>query len=197
MGLAASQARMLLLVARKSDLEYRGQMINQRRLRIASQTESIAKTYSDAISNRTLKLKETVDGSTKEYNLDKTKFQSLANGFKLNYDSSVSSTPSAEQIEAGLRSGKYTITDSSGTKVDWRSDPDVMNYFNDRLYTEDDAQAEAIYEYKSKQLQTEDKKLEMELKNIDTQHQAIQTEVDAVKKVIDKNVESSFKTFNA
>lgn len=42
-----------------------------------------------------------------------------------------------------------------------------------------------------------DKLYDMELKNIDTEHQAIQTEIDSVKKVIDKNIERSFKIFQA
>lgn len=44
-------------------------------------------------------------------------------------------------------------------------------------------------------LQQQDKILEMQLKQIDTQHQACQTEIDAVKKVIEKNIEGTFKTF--
>lgn len=44
-------------------------------------------------------------------------------------------------------------------------------------------------------VQAQDKSLELKLKNCDTEHNAVQTEIDAVKKVIDKAVESSFKTF--
>lgn len=43
--------------------------------------------------------------------------------------------------------------------------------------------------------QQQDKILEMQLKNLDTQHQAVQTEIDSVKKVIEKNVDGTFKTF--
>jgi predicted nucleic acid-binding Zn-ribbon protein len=46
-------------------------------------------------------------------------------------------------------------------------------------------------------IQTQDKNLELKLKQLDTEQNAISTEIDAVKKVISKNVESSFKTFNA
>ena len=46
-------------------------------------------------------------------------------------------------------------------------------------------------------IQIQDKNLELKLKQLDTEQNAIQTEMDAVKKVISKNVESSFKTFNA
>ena len=44
-------------------------------------------------------------------------------------------------------------------------------------------------------LHADDRVLEMELDNIDTQHNTVQTEIDAVKKVIDKNVDMTFKTF--
>lgn len=44
-------------------------------------------------------------------------------------------------------------------------------------------------------IQQQDKTLELKLKQCDTEQQAISTEMDAVKKVIDKNVEATFKTF--
>lgn len=48
---------------------------------------------------------------------------------------------------------------------------------------------------KEEAYQAQDRSLEMELKNIDTQHSAVQTEIDAVKKIIEKNIEATFKTF--
>lgn len=44
-------------------------------------------------------------------------------------------------------------------------------------------------------LEQQDKTLELRLKQLDTEQSALQTEMDAVSKVIDKNVESTFKTF--
>ncbi len=44
-------------------------------------------------------------------------------------------------------------------------------------------------------IQTEDRNLELRLKQLDTEQEAIQTEMDAVQKVIEKNTESTFKTF--
>jgi uncharacterized protein involved in exopolysaccharide biosynthesis len=44
-------------------------------------------------------------------------------------------------------------------------------------------------------LQSLDKALELQLRRVDSQHDAVQTEIDAVKKVIGKNIESTFKTF--
>ena len=44
-------------------------------------------------------------------------------------------------------------------------------------------------------VQAQDKNLELRLKQLDTEQDAIQTEMDAVQKVIEKNTESTFKTF--
>ena len=44
-------------------------------------------------------------------------------------------------------------------------------------------------------IQEVDKRLEMLLKRVDTQREAVQTEIQAVDKVLDKNIEYSFKTF--
>lgn len=52
MGMAASQARVLLLTSRKSDLEFRAQNITQRKMLLSMQTEDIANEYTRAISNR-------------------------------------------------------------------------------------------------------------------------------------------------
>jgi capsule polysaccharide export protein KpsE/RkpR len=44
-------------------------------------------------------------------------------------------------------------------------------------------------------IQAIDKALELQLRRVDTQRDAVQTEIDAVKKVIGKNIASTFKTF--
>lgn len=46
-----------------------------------------------------------------------------------------------------------------------------------------------------KLIQSQDQTLEVRLKNIDTEHKALDTEMEAIKKVLEKNIESSFKTF--
>lgn len=48
---------------------------------------------------------------------------------------------------------------------------------------------------KTEIIQQEDRTLELRLKQLDTEQEALQTEMDAVKKVIDKNIEQTFKTF--
>ncbi|MBE7712754.1 MAG: hypothetical protein E7Z87_03325 [Cyanobacteria bacterium SIG26] len=48
---------------------------------------------------------------------------------------------------------------------------------------------------KTEQIQTEDRTLELRLKALDTEQNSLQTEMDAVHKIISKNIESTFKTF--
>lgn len=72
---------------------------------------------------------------------------------------------------------------------------DAMNqyYFDQSSYEQTLNEINA----KTSVIQQQDKGLELQLKQLDTEQSAISTEIDAVKKVISKNVESSFKTFNA
>ena len=44
-------------------------------------------------------------------------------------------------------------------------------------------------------IQAQDKNLELRLKQLDTEQDAISQEMEAIQKVIDKNTESTFKTF--
>ncbi|HIS74966.1 TPA: hypothetical protein IAA86_08115, partial [Candidatus Galligastranaerophilus intestinavium] len=44
-------------------------------------------------------------------------------------------------------------------------------------------------------IQQQDRTLELRLKQLDTEQEALKTEMDAVQEVIQKNVESTFKTF--
>ena len=50
---------------------------------------------------------------------------------------------------------------------------------------------------KTSKLQEEDRTLELRLRQLDTEQKALSTEMDAVKGVIQKNIESTFKTFSS
>jgi len=59
------------------------------------------------------------------------------------------------------------------------------------------AKAEARYEATMADIEVKDKQFDLQLKNVDTEHAAVQTEMDSVKKVIDGNIEKTFKMFQA
>ena len=96
-----------------------------------------------------------------------------------------------------------TITDNEGntyittatTETDNEAYDDAYNQYQYNQYVYDQKQNEINASIKI--LQAQDKSLELRLSNLDTQHTAIQTELEAVKKVMSKNIDNSFKTFNA
>lgn len=67
--------------------------------------------------------------------------------------------------------------------------------FNAVTNLEPDSPAAIQMQLRINALQSLDKSLELQLRRVDTQQQAVQTEIDAVQKVIDKNIDMSFKTF--
>ena len=92
--------------------------------------------------------------------------------------------------ESGTRYELTTTTESDDAAYN-----DAMNqyYYDKAQYDQKVQEVNAKIEI----IQVQDKNLELKLKQLDTEQNAISTEMDAVKKVISKNVESSFKTFNA
>ena len=64
------------------------------------------------------------------------------------------------------------------------------------LDTTDDAAAEAKFEKQQADIETKDKKLELTLNELESERNALHTEIESVQKVIDDNVESTFKIFS-
>jgi len=127
MGMIASQGRFLMLTAKKSDVEFAGQQINQARMVLANKSAAV----NNSILSAPVPTMADFNGDTAAYETAKAAYDTQ------------------------------------------------MNNFNNDLAP----------------LQLQDKKLELQLKALDTEQQAISTELDAVSKVIDKNIEGSFKTF--
>lgn len=87
---------------------------------------------------------------------------------------------------------EYSLTTS--TQTDQDAYQDAMNEYEHQKYLYD----QAVQDINSKIeiIQAEDKNLELRLKQLDTEQEAIQTEIEAVQKVVDKNIETSFKIFS-
>ena len=88
---------------------------------------------------------------------------------------------------------KVTYALTTETATDQAAYEDAMNQYQYDKYEYD----QAIQEINAKIeiVQAQDKDLELRLKQLDTEQRAISTEIDAVSQVIQKNTESSFKTF--
>ena len=107
----------------------------------------------------------------------------------IEYDSSGRAT--SLQLEGS--SVVYSLKASSVT--DENAYNDAMNQYNyeQQLYEKKVQDINA----RTEQIQTEDRTLELRLKALDTEQNALQTEMDAVHKIISKNIESTFKTFES
>lgn len=81
--------------------------------------------------------------------------------------------------------------DTNWSKVTWSSCSDIEEDSDDAYVTKQ----EAKYQAEMSKIEAKDKKFDLQLKNIDTEHNAVQTEIESVQKVIDKNIERSFKIF--
>ena len=85
----------------------------------------------------------------------------------------------------------YALTTATVTDDDAYNDAMNQYEYDKALYDADIQEINAKIEI----IQSEDKDLELRLKQLDTEQNAITNEIEAVNKVIEKNVESSFKTF--
>ena len=94
-------------------------------------------------------------------------------------------------LEEDGTSVTYALT--TNTTTDQAAYNDAMNQYNYNK-AKYDKSVENINS-KIEIIQAEDRSLELRLKQLDTEQDAIQTEMDAVQKVIEKNTESTFKTF--
>lgn len=92
-----------------------------------------------------------------------------------------------------LESSSAVFTVDTETITDTKAYEDAMNEYT----YQKDKYEKAIQDInaKTKKIQEEDRTLELRLKQLDTEQNALQTEMEAVAKVIDKNVEMTFKTF--
>ena len=117
----------------------------------------------------------------------------------------------SKKVEDKTYNNCNLIADSTG-KFQYITLPDGTQYaLNLEEVTDDKGYDEAMQKYnyekmkydktisdinaKTEKIQAQDRALELRLKQLDTEQEALQTEMEAVKKVIDKNVENTFKTF--
>ena len=90
-------------------------------------------------------------------------------------------------------SATYAV--STSTKTDDNAYQDAMNqyHYDMEVYEKKIADINA----KTEKIQEQDRTLELRLRQLDTEQEALQTEMEAVQKVIQKNIESTFKTFES
>lgn len=292
MGMAASQARLMSLTARLSDLEFRAQAIMNDKIRLSDMGTQASQKYSDALDKQVMKVYSTDKSAyaqasvnnlvsySKPLNLDSTnskyRYMETASGklvatpdlftklgitadasgnyakpteAQLNtylhtmvpFDSPAAPATPTSYSENTLASQQYkyysdlcqklgdgnfeVLTEKNAKSAEYLTQQIelgnvyLVEYvadggdtgtgkFNNVSWDSGDAsidmdsdqssyaRAEAEYETTMSAIESKDKRFDLELTAINTEHKAIETEIDSVKKVIDKNIERSFKTFN-
>lgn len=297
MGLSASQARLLKLTARMSDVEFSAQQLANGKMRLAAQSEEVSKAYTESLDKKKLIFQTGMRNSTAiyvdmnanvltGYNAESTQAQRIltnsggqvlvSSSVNASYYSSlwsntnvatgVTNVPAAFDtfLESfGLAKDKATAdlhnASAPATLITYDADkvayyknifdaaqvgggtfaPEVDADMNDQswLYnqlsngaltiqkwnsnantgaggfdsiawqsgdgsiqevadTEGESVAKAKYDTDMVSINNKDKRFDLDLKALDTEHSAIQTEYDSVKKVLDKNIERSYKTFS-
>ena len=112
-----------------------------------------------------------------------------------------------DAFQLALQNGDYYFATMDEIEVDESGRPKVKfttegwetmggNAISEDYDKTDDAEAEAAYRAKTDKIQHQDKQLELRLSQLDSERNAIQTEIDSITKVIDDNIEGTFKTFS-
>lgn len=97
-----------------------------------------------------------------------------------------------EEAQAYVTTGSDYSLDISKTYNDAGYQEATKNYEFQKMQYEQELQ---VINAKTEKLQMEDRTLELKLRQLDTEQKALQTEMESVQKVIQKNVEVTFKTF--
>jgi len=223
MGLDASQARLLTLRARQSNVEYLTQQITHQKLQNASLIDAETALWSNGMNVQHLYYSPGGDGSATQ-DLPRLSYSivtgsvdkgGLGLGVKDSYGRLVvpelpDPMPEgktvadyaiepychqADYFESNLKTGNWMIQtyDEAGNMQDLPLGG--ANFIYQGVDEGDYAIANAEYEAKIEKLQRIDKKFDMQIQQLAAERSAIETEIDSVKKVIDKNIEETFKAF--
>lgn len=223
MGLSASQARFLCLTARKNNVEFQIQRLTQEKLMIANLISDEATLWSNGMNIQHLYYSPDGSGSPStdlarlSYAMVTGDIENGGLGLQVrdSYGRTVvpalpDSMPEGKTVEdyviepycgqsdyfeSNLKTGNWFIQ----TFADDGSPVDLpiggANFIYQGVDEGDYAVANAEYEATVEKLHTIDKKFDTQIQQLRTEQEAIDTEIDSIKKVIDKNIDETFKAF--
>ena len=121
-------------------------------------------------------------------------FERMKKGFTVIEDGLASSNEWIRfALESGIVSMEQVDTNNNWVSMLHSNCSDITEVTDEKAV----AVAEAEYNKAMNNIENKDKRFDMELKNIDTEHNSLQTEYDSIKSVISKNIERSFKIYQA
>jgi len=178
MGIAASQARYLYLTARQTCIEFEGQQINQARTNLANEEAGLFREMLEieapvvptlyTVTQQCQKWAETSGPQASDY-------------------------PRGEQDSEYIRDMSiYQAYVTGGEQEAYNVAMDAYNAANQEY-----EKAMNTINTKSADIWQQDQILELKLRQLDTEQETIVNELESVKKVLDKNIENVFKTFQS
>ena len=122
MGMSASQARYLQLTARRSDIEYQMQQINQAQMALMDSMDAIAAEYNAAISNRNFFFVSPFDPSNGDNTTNVLDYYDIVRSLKegglgqqiVDAYGNIVVPKFPENLEDGYKSGDYHVDENIG-----------------------------------------------------------------------------------
>lgn len=102
-----------------------------------------------------------------------------------------------EYLEEMLKSGAMYMSTMSDDGYYYQGSYSTNTYIKEVTDETAVAQAEAKYNREKQKINAKENIIDMKMKNLDTEISALTTEYDTVKSVIDKNIEKTFKRYDA
>ena len=223
MGMSASQARYLCLTARKNNVEFQIQQLTQQKLMNANLIEDEISLFNNGMNVQHLYYSPSGTGSITT-DLPRLSYQIVTGsaedgGLAMQVEDSFGRTvvtelpnpmpegktvenyvvepyaTQADYFENNLKTGNWFIQQYT-QEGNWADVSIAGSSFIYQGVDEGDYKiANAEYDATEEKLERIDKKFDTQIQQLSTEQKAIETEMDSVKKVIDKNIEETFKTF--
>lgn len=225
MGMTASQARFLTLTARKNNLEFEIQQTTQAKMLLAQQQDANALLWSNGMNTQHLYYSADGTGSVTEdmprlsYQIVTSTYSEGGLDMRVRDQYNRIVVPSlpdpfpedddianyviepnclqADYFEENIKTGNWMIQQIDPANPGEWTDVSVAGstFIYQGADSTDFQIAAADYDAEVDRLESIDKRFDMRIQQLSTEQKAIETEMDSVKKVIDKNIEETFKTF--
>ena len=96
-----------------------------------------------------------------------------------------------------LKTGKYFLSTCTDDGYYYQGNYATNTYIKEVTDEDAIAKAEAKYNTEKQKLNQKEEILDLKMKNLDTEISSLTTEYDTIKSLISKNIEKSFKRYDA
>ena len=206
MGFSADQSMVLLSKANMDSLEGRRADINNEKMALMREQETLALSYNEAMSNTCFVSKNQQTG---EYEAVEFTVNNAGEITKIDGDQgylgdvTIKHRLTAEQAKAMnnnngaqvaatyIKNGCMDIYNSKGEQISMTE----MEGISESYYTADDAAAKSEYDAAMAKIRSKETKLDMDLEQVETQYQAMKTQYESARQLVNQRAQGDFKFF--